>query len=131
MAGTKITTAPMRILIADDGVSSRELLRSILESDGYVVDEARDGEQVLAMAGKFAPNVVILDLQTPRLDGYATAAALKRMPALERTPIIALTPAVTQTAPEQLSRAGFAAYLIKPIGPARLRQCVEKVLRPA
>ncbi len=131
MTGTEITAAPRRVLIADDGASSRDLLRSILESGGYVVGEARDGEQVLAMAGEFAPNVVILDLQTPQLDGYATAAALKRMPSLQRTPIIALTPAITQTAPEQLSRAGFAAYLVKPIGPARLRQCVEKVLKSA
>ncbi len=129
MIGTEISAVPMRVLIADDGVSSRDLLRSILESGGYVVDEARDSEQVLAMAGEHTPNVVILDLQTPKLDGYATAAALKRMPALERTPIIALTPAITQTAPEQLSRAGFAAYLVKPIGPSRLRQCVEKVLK--
>ena len=83
------------------------------------------------MAGEHAPNVVILDLQTPNLDGYATVAALKRMPALGQTPIIALTRAITLTAPEQLSRAGFAAYLVKPIGPARLRQCVERVLKTA
>ena len=131
MSGSEIKTAPKRILIADDGVSSRELLRSILEAGGYVVGEAGDGEQVLEMAGQFAPSVVILDLQMPRLDGYATAAALKRMPGLDRTPIIALTPAITQTAPERLSRAGFSAYLVKPIGPARLRQCVEKVLKSA
>jgi len=129
LTGTQIAAAPMRVLIADEGASSRDLLRSILESGGYVVREARDGAQVLAMAGEFAPDVVILDLQMPRLDGYATAAALRQMPVMERTPIIALTPAITQTAPERLSRAGFSAYLVKPIGPARLRQCVEKVLK--
>jgi len=129
LTSREITTAPRRVLIADDGVSSRDLLRSILESGGYAVDEARDGEQVLAMAGKSAPNVVILDLQTPRLDGYVIAAALRRMPTLESIPIIALTPAITQTVPEQLSRAGFTAYLVKPISPARLRQCVQKALK--
>ena len=118
-----------RILIADDAPASRELLHSILEADGHLVREAENGEQVLAAVDSFDPHLVILDVHMPRLDGYATALALRNLPAHRRTPIIALTAALSQTAPEKISEAGFTAYLVKPIGPARLRQCVSKVLQ--
>jgi CheY-like chemotaxis protein len=117
-----------RILIADDSASSRELLRSILESCEYEVEEAADGEKVLERVGVFDPDLVILDLHMPRMDGYTTAAALRQMPGLRRRPIVALTAAVTQTAPEKLTEAGFSTFLVKPIGPARLRKCVASLL---
>lgn len=120
-----------RIMIADDATGSRDLLRSILEASNYVVAEAVDGEEVIERVGAFEPDLVILDLQMPLLDGYATAAALRRMPALRRVPIVALTPAATQTAPERISSAGFSAFLVKPIGPSRLRQCVASLLHSA
>jgi two-component system chemotaxis sensor kinase CheA len=117
-----------RILIADDTASSRDLLRSILEAANYMVAEAIDGIEVLDMVGRFGPHLVILDLQMPRLDGYATATALRQMPKLQQTPIIALTAALSQTAPDRINEAGFSGYLVKPIGPSRLRQCVAEAL---
>lgn len=122
---------PKRVLIADDNASSRELLRSILEGTDYVVAEAKDGEQVLEMVRMFGPHLMILDLQMPKLDGYATVRALRRMPTLQGIPIIALTASITQTLPEKISETGFTAYIVKPIGPAKLRQCVAKVLQEA
>jgi len=117
-----------RILIADDTLSSRELLRSILESSGYEVVEAEDGEQVLEKAAVFKPHLVILDLQMPKLNGCAAATALRKLPAFERTPIVALTAALSDAVPEQIRKAGFTSYLVKPIGPARLRQCIANLL---
>ena len=131
MTCTVPPSPPKRVLIADETKSSRELLRSILEASDYLVAEARDGEQVLEMVRTFGPHLVILDLQLPKLDGYATVAALRRMPALQRTPIVALTAAITQTVPERIFEAGFTAYVVKPIGPAKLRYCVAKVLLEA
>ena len=125
----EIPAEPKRILIADETASSRDLLRSILEACNYIVEEAIDGAQVLEIVEIFAPHVIIFDLQIPRLDGYATAAALRRMPALRQTPIIALTADLTQTAPDRISEAGFSGYLVKPIGPSRLRQCVAQALQ--
>jgi two-component system cell cycle response regulator DivK len=124
-----IPTEPKRILIADDTASSRDLLRSILEASNYIVEEAIDGIQVLEIVEVFGPHLVILDLQMPKLDGYATAAALRRIPTLQLTPIIALSAALTQTAPDRISEAGFSGYLVKPIGPSRLRQCVAEALQ--
>jgi CheY-like chemotaxis protein len=125
----EIPAEPRRILIADEAASSRDLLRSILEACSYIVEEAVDGAQVLEIVEVFSPHVIIFDLQMPRLDGYATAAALRRIPALRQTPIIALTAALTQTAPDRISEAGFSGYLVKPIGPSRLRQCVAQALQ--
>jgi CheY-like chemotaxis protein len=124
-----LPTEHERVLIADDTASSRDLLRSILEASHYTVAEAGDGEQVLEMIESFGPHLVILDLQMPRLDGYATAAALRKRPNFQRTPIIALTAAITQTAPDQISKAGFSTYLVKPIKPSSLRECVAKMLK--
>jgi len=120
--------AAARILIADDTLSSRELLRSILERSGYDVVEAEDGEQALERANAFQPHVVILDLQMPRLDGCSTAMALRKIPAFGLTPIVALTAAVSELVPEKIAAAGFTGYLVKPIGPARLRECIAKLL---
>jgi CheY-like chemotaxis protein len=124
-----ITTEPKRILIADEAASSRDLLRSILEAGNYIVQEAVDGMQILEIVKVFGPHLVILDLQMPKLDGYATAAALRRIPTIQQTPIIALTAGLTQTAPDRISEAGFSGYLVKPIGPSKLRQCVAQALQ--
>jgi CheY-like chemotaxis protein len=118
-----------RILIADDTASSRDLLRSILEANGHVVEEAQDGQQVLEIIEGFGPHLVILDLHMPRLDGYSTAAALRKIPVFQRMPIVALTAAITQTAPDRIAEAGFSAYLVKPIRPSSLRECVANLLR--
>ena len=124
---TKSSPTEIRILIADDAASSRDLLRSILEAR-YLIVEAEDGEQVLEKAGPFNPHLLILDLQMPKLDGYATAMALRAMQGFEQTPIIALTAALTQAAPTQIAESGFSAYLVKPVRPTRLRECVASLL---
>jgi CheY-like chemotaxis protein len=123
-----IDRQPKRILIADDTVSSRDLLRFILEGSGYEVAEAENGETVLEKVAIFTPQLIILDLQMPKLDGCATARILRKMPEFQKTPIVALTAALSQTAPEQITTAGFSAYLVKPIGPAKLRQCIASLL---
>ena len=120
-----------RILIADDAVGSRELVRYILEGCGHEVIEAEDGEQALAQAEVCGPDLVILDLQMPKVDGYKVASTLRRTAKFAKTPILALSAAITQTAPERLAAAGFSSYLVKPIGPARLRQCVASLLKRA
>jgi len=128
LACPNLSPEARRVLIADDTASSRDLLRSILEAGDYVVAEAKDGKQVLEIIESFNPHLVILDLQMPRLDGYATAAILKKTLALRKVPIIALTAAATQTAPDRISEAGFSDYLVKPIRPSSLRECVAHYL---
>jgi CheY-like chemotaxis protein len=87
-----------------------------------------DGEQVMGEAAAFAPDLVILDLQMPKLDGYSTAIALRKIPAFAKIPIVALAAALPEVSPEEMSQAGFTQCLVKPISPTRLRECVTNLL---
>jgi two-component system chemotaxis response regulator CheY len=118
----------MRILIADDAASSRELLRIILEQGGYEVIEAIDGEQAINKASEFNPDLVILDLQMPKLDGYSVAIALRKISAFATIPIVALAAALPEVSPDQMTQAGFTECLVKPISPSSLRKCITQLL---
>jgi two-component system chemotaxis response regulator CheY len=120
--------SPLRILIADDAASSRELLRIILEKGGYEVIEAVDGEQAVNKASEFNPDLVILDLQMPKLNGYSVAIALRKISAFATIPIVALAAALPEVSPEQMTEAGFTQCLVKPISPTRLRECITQLL---
>jgi CheY-like chemotaxis protein len=116
--------APKRILIADDAASARDLLRAILGRSGYELFEAEDGEEALESATRLQPDLVILDLQMPKLDGCSVASRLRTMPLFERTPILALSAAISQIEHARLIEAGFSRFLAKPISPARLRSTI-------
>jgi CheY-like chemotaxis protein len=118
----------VRILIADDLLSHRDLMRFTLESCGYEVMEAEDGEQVVAFAAEFSPHVFILDLLMPKMNGYEAAMALRAIPAFEKTPIIALTATTSYERSAEFATINFCDYLVKPVGPARLRLCVSALV---
>ncbi len=118
----------MRILIADDTLSHRELLRYALETSGYEVAEANNCEDAIEQASAFAPHIVILDLNMPKMGGCAAALVLRAIPAFASTPIVALTAATPDQFPVEFDQAGFSEYLVKPVGPARLRQCIAALL---
>jgi CheY-like chemotaxis protein len=115
----------VRVLIADDLLSHRDLMRFTLESCGYEVIEAENGEQVVAFATAFSPHVFILDLQMPKMNGYEAAMALRAISAFEKTPIIALTATTSSERSAEFAPVNFCEYLVKPVGPARLRLCVS------
>lgn len=117
-----------QVLIADDSQSSRDLLRFILERSGCDVIEAQDGEQALALAMERIPDLFILDLNMPLIDGYSVASKLRKHLAFIETPIVALSAGVTQTDSVRITEAGFSAFLSKPIPPAVLRRCISKLL---
>lgn len=90
--------------------------------------EAEDGEQAVDKALDFAPDLIILDLQMPKLDGYSVAMALRKIPAFAHIPIVALAAALPEVSPEEMTQAGFTQCLVKPISPTRLRECVIGLL---
>jgi two-component system chemotaxis response regulator CheY len=94
----------------------------------YEVVEAEDGEQAIERTLALEPALIILDLNMPKLNGCEAAIALRKIPAFGRTPIVALTAAWSEAIPEQIAAAGFTGYLVKPIGPQRLRQCIASLL---
>lgn len=117
-----------RVLIADDKETSRELIRTVLEGSGYEVSEANDGIDALKAARELRPDLVILDLHMPGLDGFGVLAELRRDSEFTRTPIMALTASAMQGDRERAMVAGFDSYVSKPIPLSTLRQEVLRLL---
>lgn len=116
------------ILIADDRASSRELLRTVLLRAGYTVLEAEDGAQAVALARSGHPDLVMLDLQMPGLDGFGALAELRGDPRFKDVPIVALTASAMRGDREKILEAGFTDYLAKPVGLEMLRETVARLL---
>jgi CheY-like chemotaxis protein len=117
-----------RILVADDKASSRELIRVVLEHSGYQVDEAADGREALEQALAHQPDLLLLDLQMPRLDGFAVLAELRRDARFAEHPIVALTAYAMQGDREKALEAGFTSYVTKPVNLADLRRHIAELL---
>ena len=128
-----MSTTPEKslILIADDRPSSRELLRLVLERAGYAVIEAEDGHQAVERTRTGNPDLVLLDLQMPGLDGYEVLAALRSEPRFATLPVLALTASAMRGDRENILAAGFTDYLAKPAGPELLRETVARLLEEA
>jgi CheY-like chemotaxis protein len=114
-----------KVLIADDSASNRELLRTMLTHLGFDVFEAVDGAQALELAPGAAPDLIILDIQMPRLDGYGALSRLREMEQFRSTPIVALTAYAMEGDRERGQAAGFTEYITKPIGLKKLRQVLQ------
>lgn len=117
-----------KILIADDKATSRELIRTVLEDDGYAISEASDGIEALRYAHEFEPDLIILDLHMPGVDGYGVVSELRRDGRFATIPIMALTASAMQGDRELALAAGFDSYVSKPIPLSALREEVERLL---
>jgi len=117
------------ILIADDKLPGRELLRTVLESSGYTVLETENGEEAVREARLHRPDLIILDLHMPELDGFDVIRQLRTEAEFALTPIVALTASAMQGDRERALAAGFTGYLTKPIRLSDLRLEVERLLR--
>jgi CheY-like chemotaxis protein len=116
------------VLIADDKPAGRDLVRTVLESCGYAVFEAVDGREALQQANQIRPDLIILDLHMPGLDGFGVIAELLRKAEFAFTPIVALTASAMKGDRERALSAGFTGYLTKPIRLSDLRSEVERLL---
>jgi CheY-like chemotaxis protein len=105
------------VLVIEDNEQNLYLVRFLLEQHGFIVHEARDGMEGIALASKLLPDLILLDIQLPMLDGYAVAAQLRLDPALRNTPIIAVTSYAMMGDREKVMAAGATGYIEKPIDP--------------
>ncbi|HZR27242.1 MAG TPA: response regulator [Terriglobales bacterium] len=119
-----------RILIVEDRATSRELLRSALKPQGYEVIEAVDGGDGLAKAKDQLPDLILLDLQMPKLGGFDVLQELRRDSRFLKTPIVAITASAMQGDREKALAAGFNGYLTKPVSLATLRAEISRLLDP-
>ena len=113
-----------RILIVEDNVDSREMLREWLEMSGHQVSEAADGQSGLEAALKQRPDVALIDVGLPGIDGYEMARRVREALGNERMILIALTGYGSPEDRRRSRAAGFDAHLVKPLNPALL----DKVL---
>lgn len=118
-----------RILIADDKAGGRELVRAVLERCGYTIYEAADGIEALRAARNIHPDLIVLDLNMPGVDGFGVIRELRRDSDFARIPVLALTASAMQGDRERAIAAGFTGYISKPIGPSQLRAEVDRLLR--
>jgi len=117
-----------KILYIEDDAASRMLVRRILEARGYIVLEAQDGLSGLHIAQTEVPDLILMDINLPDLDGYAVTTKLKGMVELRNTPIIALTANVMEGDRERSLVAGCDGYIPKPIEAGKLVMQVEEFL---
>jgi two-component system, OmpR family, phosphate regulon response regulator PhoB len=116
------------ILVVDDEAPIVDLVRFTLEDADVRVVEASDGAEALALARQVNPDLVLLDVHMPKLDGLEVCRQLRREPAFARTPIIMLTAAGQQADRSSGLSAGADEYLTKPFSPLALLALVEALL---
>jgi two-component system cell cycle response regulator DivK len=117
-----------RILVVEDDADNRRIVVKVLTVDGYEVLEATDGRSALAMARKEHPDLIIMDLAMPGLDGWQAATQLKSDPKVADIPIIALTAFAMRGDEERAREAGCDGYLSKPCRPQTIREVVRRYL---
>ena len=117
-----------KVLIVEDNPVNRELLREVLEARGYAVSEACDGQEALRQIQNVVPDIVLLDLNMPVMDGFATLKHIRANPALAALPVLAVTAYTMQGDREKGLDAGFDGYLSKPVHAGTLIQEMERLL---
>ncbi len=113
------------VLLIEDNEQNRYLASFLLEQRGYEVVSAVDGRSGIELAERLQPDLILLDIQLPLMDGYAVARALRAVEALAATPIIAVTSYAMQGDREKCLAAGCNGYIEKPIDPDLLVSQVE------
>src|SRR5579884_3257091 len=119
----------MKILYIDDHAESRLLIRHILEAANYEVIEAEDGSSGIRVAEAESPDLILIDIMMPELDGREATTRLRGIPRLERVPIVALTAGTVKGDREWALAAGCDGYLQKPIDVDQLVAQVDAFLK--
>ena len=120
----------LRVLTIEDNADSRDMTRTMLELSGHEVRAAADGAQGLEEAARWRPDVVLLDIGLPGMDGYEIAKRIKANPALARTRIIALTGYGLAEDAKRAFAAGFDLHLTKPVDPEVLEEALAASSQP-
>lgn len=117
-----------KILVIEDNEQNLYLVRFILEQHNYEVFAAPDGQSGIEMADMLKPDLILLDIQLPVLDGYAVARKLRQKPELAATPIVAVTSYAMTGDREKVMAAGCNGYIEKPIDPDNFVETVAQHL---
>jgi len=119
---------PASILVVDDELDNRELLGLILEHEGYLVLTAASAHEALSVLERHSPDLILLDIMMPDVDGYQLAAKIKGNPATHDIPIAMISGLDDRNSRMLAQRAGADAFFTKPMGRAEICERVKKLL---
>ncbi len=119
----------VKILVVDDNRDSRELVVKVLKSKGYQIVEAVDGEEALEKASSQRPDLILMDISIPKIDGHEVTRRLKAKEDFKEIPIIALTAHAMKGDREKAMSAGCNGYIPKPINVRELPGQIEAFLK--
>jgi CheY-like chemotaxis protein len=117
----------IKALIAEDNPVNRELLRELLESRGCTVFEACDGRQALDLMEHTRPDIILLDLGMPVLDGFATVSRIRADRRFAELPVVAVTANAMRGDREKILTSGFDGYVSKPINAGLLSEELDRL----
>ena len=121
-------TSPAKILIADDEIFMIRLLELTFKKGGYEIVSCRDGQEALATAATARPQLIVLDVMMPGLDGLGALRQLKENPATKDIPVVVLSAKGHALTKVEAKLAGAALFLTKPFSPNQLLGEVRKIL---
>jgi CheY-like chemotaxis protein len=127
-AKMKKQAKPQTVLLVEDTEDNRFMMRRLLEMTGYRVVEAMNGEEAVKLAQAESPNLILMDLSLPVIDGLAATRLIRKLPDLESTPIIAVSAHDTSDFQSEAMEAGCNTYVTKPIDFAELEVLIAKLL---
>ena len=116
------------IMTVDDSPSMRMLLKAALDDLGYAVVQAEDGMEALETIGGAAPDLLITDINMPRLDGFGLIERLRRQDRYRSLPILVLTTESSDEKKQRARAAGATGWIIKPFHPDKLSAAIRRVL---
>ena len=120
-----------RILVIEDQEDNRRIIRDLLANAGYVMIEALDGEAGVRLAKSERPDLILMDIQLPVIDGYEATRRIKAEDELKPIPIIAVTSYALSGDDAKARAAGCDAYVAKPFSPRKLLAKIQQLLPPA
>jgi CheY-like chemotaxis protein len=118
----------LKVLLVEDFEDTRLFLRLALEDHGFIVFEAENGEVAVQNANRDKPDVILMDLTMPRMDGFAAAKAMRQNDQLKNVPIIAITAHHETDFRSGAKASGFDAYVTKPIDVIWLKDLINGLL---
>ena len=119
-----------KIPVVEDTEDNRQILRDLLGMAGYEMVEAHDGAQGVAMAAEHMPDLILMDIQMPVLDGYEATRRIKADPALAAIPIVAVTSYALSGDEQKARAAGCNDYIAKPYSPRQMLAKVREIIGP-
>jgi len=117
-----------KILVVEDTEDNRQILRDLLSTAGYDIVEAYDGAEGVAKAAEHKPDLILMDIQMPVMDGFEATRRIKADPALKSIPVIAVSSYALAGDEEKTRAAGCDSYIAKPFSPRQMLAKVREVL---